>query len=349
MAYSTAGLMYPMAENSSTEKFELTIEKFEGTVHETMQKASILEGVFNFIPLVGTDTMSNNVMGNPTLAKVVAGVETASSSIDVGKMTVQVKQPIIARVTTPMLADVQTHLDIKGKTPGNFGKKIAKSTDEVLFVQIVKAITYDHAAAPTGGSNTTEGSGGLLPIGTLIELAAAGDELDTAKLTTAIYAANQALHENDIDVTEGDGKLYMAPAQYFALLKNQDLLSRDFNKENGSYAHAAIDVASGMPIVMTNRIMNEEDTVGAAASSRDSVAALYDQGDGLYETSAAMATCKAAFANSDTIMVAQSIPLTTAVYWDNRLLTWFIDAYLAIGAAPDRTDTCAGIFGSTYS
>ncbi len=348
MAYSTTNLMYPMRENRGTDKFELTIEKFEGTVHETYQKASILESVYNFTPLVGTDTMSNAAMGNPTLAKVEAGVEAAGQDIKVGKMIVQVKQPIIARVTTPMLADVQSHLDIKGKTPGNFGKKIAKSIDEVLFVQIVKSIVYDHALA-SGGTNATEGTGGILPIGVVQELAGASDELDTAKLTSAIYAANQALHENDIDVAMGDGKLYMAPAQYFTLLKNQDLMSRDFNKENGSYAHAAIDVASGMPVVMTNRIMDEEDTVADPAAARDSVASLYDQGDTLYETTATMAKCKAAFANSDTIMVAQSIPLTTDVYWDKRLLTWFIDAYLAIGAAPDRTDTCAGIFGSTYS
>jgi len=79
-----------------------------------MQKAGILDSVFDFKPLVGTDTMSNNVMGNPTLQAVSPGVEPLGKDIAVGKMVVQVKTPIIARVTTPMLHDVQSHLDIKG-------------------------------------------------------------------------------------------------------------------------------------------------------------------------------------------------------------------------------------------
>jgi len=329
-----------MAQNASTDKFNLTIEKFEGTVHETIQKMGILDSVFDFKPLVGTDTMSNNAMGNPTLQAVSPGVEPLGKDIAVGKMIVQVKTPIIARVTTPMLHDVQTHLDIKGKTPANFGKRIAKSLDEVLFVQIVKSALYDHPAAPAGGANTAEGSGGILPIGSIIDLDTELDELDTAKLTTAIYAVNQAMAEKDIE--HGDGYLYMAPAQYFTLLKNKDLLNMDFNKENGSYAHAAVDVASGMPILMTNRISQAADTVGSPAFT-DSTAALYGSD---YETSAAEAKAVALYATADSIMVAQSIPLTSDVYWDKRLLTWFIDAYLAIGAAPDRTDVNGAIFSA---
>jgi hypothetical protein len=324
-----------MSENQSTDKFALTIEKFEGTVHDIMRKASITDGVFKFMPLIGTDTMSNNTMGNPELQKVVAGVEPDGKSIDVGKMIVQVKTPVIARVTTPMLATVQDHLDIKGKTPGNFGKQLAVSQDEVLFVQCVKSALYTHPTAPAGGTNKDVGSGGILPGGTAIDLAADGDELDYTKLTTAVYAIAQGLAELDID--QNDGKLYMAPAQYFTLLKNDALLNRDISKENGSYAHAAIDVASGMVLVMTNRLTQEEDTVAAPAKV-DSVAALYDTGDGHYETSVTDADAVAVYATPDSIMVAESIPMTSDVYWEKRLLTWFIDMYTAFGAAPDRTD-----------
>ena len=334
----SANLMYPMAENFSTDKFALTIEKFEGTVHEIMQKKSILEGIYTFAPLVGTDTMSNAAMGEPTLQAVVPGVEPLGGQIATGKMIVQVKTPILARVTTPMLADVQTHLDIRGKTPGNFAKRIAKHIDECLFVQIVKSVLYDHPAAPTGGSNSAEGSSGILPQSTKVTLGASGDELDTAALTTAIFAVAQGLMEKDID--QEDGLLYMAPAQYFTLLKNKDLLDADINKANGSYAHAAIDVASGMPVIATNRISQAADTV-ADPVKVDSTAALYGSA---YETSAAEAKAVALYATPDTIMVAQSIPFTGKSYWDDRLLTWFVDAYMAIGAAPDRTDVNGAVF-----
>lgn len=334
----SANLMYPMAQNLSTDKFNLTIEKFEGTVHELMRRASILDSVFKFTPLIGTNIMSNNVMGAPVLQSVVAGVEPAGKQIAVGKMIVQVDTPIIARVTTPMLATVQSHLDIKGKTPGNFAKELAKTQDEVLFVQIVKSCLYNHPDPPTGGTNSKEGSGGILPQGTKVTLSAAGDELDATKLTAAIYSMAQGLAEQDID--QGDGKLYMAPAQYFTLLKSDSLLNRDVSKENGSYAHAAIDVASGMRLIMTNRISQAADTVASPAKD-GSVADLYGSA---YETSAAEAKAVALYATPDSIMVAEAIPMTTDVYWEKRLLTWFIDAYTAYGAAPDRTDVNGSIF-----
>jgi hypothetical protein len=295
-----------------------------------MQAAQILDSVFEFRPLIGTDTMSNNVMGNPTLQKVEAGVEPLGKKIETGKNIVQVKTPIIARVVEAMLPAVQDHLDIKSRTPANFGKRIAKSLDEVLFVQIVKSVLYDDGDG--------EGTGGILPKGTKVTLDTAGDEIVAADLTTSLYSLSQALAEGEIEMY--DGKLYMAPAQYFTLLKNQDLLDADFNKPNGSYAHASIETVSGMPIVMTNRISQAEDTVASPAKT-DSTAALYGSS---YETSATEAKAVALFATPESIMVAQSIPLTSDVYWDKRLLCWFIDSYLAIGAAPDRTDVNGAIF-----
>jgi len=327
----SADLTYPMAQNFSVDKFALTIEKFDGRVHETMQKKALLESVYNFKPLVGTDTMSNNVMGNPTLKPVVPGIEPLAEQIEVGKNIVQVKTPIIARVTEPMLHAVQDHLDIKSRTPANFGKRIAKSIDEVLFVQIVKSALFD---STTG----TGGTGDILPKGEVETHLAAGDEIDPAKLTGLIYDLSQALAEGEIEME--DGFMYMAPAQYFALLKNQDLLNRDFNDMNGSYAHAKIEAVSGMPIVVTNRISQVADTVAVPAFA-DSPAALYGAS---YETSVAESYAVALFATPESIQVAQSIPLTSKVYWDDRLLTWFIDAFMAIGAGPDRTDVNGSIF-----
>lgn len=321
----SANLTYPMAQNFSADKFALTIEKFDGRVHETMQMKSMLEPIYTFKPLIGTDTMSNNVMGNPTLQPVEPGVEPPAKQIEVGKNIVQVKTPIIARVTEPMLHDVQDHLNIRSRTPQNFGKRIAKSIDEVLFVQIVKSALFNSG---TG----TGGTGDILPQGKRETHIAPGDEVDPAKLTSLIYDLSQALTEEEIEMD--DGWLYMAPAQYYALLKNRDLLDSDINKPNGSYAHAKVEASAGMPIAVTNRIQQVVDTVAAPAFA-DSPAALYGAA---YETSATEANAVALFATPESIQVAQSIPLTSDTYWDKRLLTWFIDSYMAIGAGPDRTD-----------
>jgi hypothetical protein len=60
------------------------IEKFDGRVHFHEQRDSITDGVFIFNPLVGTDTMSNAAMGDPTLQPVIPGIEPLGTAQEVG-------------------------------------------------------------------------------------------------------------------------------------------------------------------------------------------------------------------------------------------------------------------------
>ena len=347
----SANLNWPGQENfdiaGTGDKMALAIEKFDSTVHTTVQKESITAGVFTKKPLVGTDTMSNSAMGNPILQKVEPGKEPAGQPIEVGKMIVQVKTPIIARVTEPMLAAIQDHLDIKSRTPANFGKKIAKHEDEVMFVQVVKSALYEHDTIvpihpPTAGTTKSgKGTGGILKMGTNIPLNSIGDETDPDKLDVAIMAFHQGLAEADLDPTT-EGFLYMAPAQYFALLKSDKIINTDYSDGNGNYANATVAKVSGIRLKMTNRLPQAQNDASAGYTQNDG--SIYDLYGAAYAISEEEAKVVAAYCTGDAIMVAQAIPLTTKVYWDDRTLTWFIDSYEAFGAAPDRTDLVGCIF-----
>lgn len=338
-------LNWPDQENlnvGSSGNSALLIERFDGRVHETRQKASITTGVWMWKPLIGTDTMSNSAMGNPTLAAVVPGVEPAGTTIEVGKMIVQVKTPIIAKIIEPMLAAVQDHLDIKSRTPANFGKKIAKHEDITLLLKCIHSALYQHTTLEGGSIVITgKGTAGILPMGTVGTLAAANDETDATKFEVACSALHQGLAELDIDPLT-DGFLYMRPQQYFTLLKHDKLISTDYSSGNGNFASANFLRVSGLPVKMTNRIMATADTV-ASPRTVDSIASLYGSA---YETSATQAKCKALYATGETIMVATSIPLTTEVFWDAKTLCWYVQSYEAFGAAPDRTDICGAIFAA---
>ena len=318
----SANLVHPAQRNLSGSLDALMIEKFDGRVHMHEQKESITDSVFDFKPLVGTDTMSNAAMGDPTLQAVVAGVEPLGKSLEVGDQIVQVKTPILARVVVAMLAQVQDRLSVKSRTPRNFARKIAKIKDELLLLQCVKS-----GMKATGAGDVTD-----IPGGVNKELAAATDELDATKFEAGIMTLAQGLAEQEVDLAEG--KLYVAPAQYFTLLKNDKLTDANFSKENGNYAQAAVSVTSGMPIVMTNRLTQAADDGSVAGSNANIMGINYTCSD---EESDVVGL----FAMGESIMVAQSIPLTSDVYWDKRLLTWFIDSYLAFGAAPDRPDKTA--------
>jgi hypothetical protein len=318
----SANLTHPAQRNLAGALDALMIEKFDSRVHMHEQMKAITDGVFDWKPLVGTDTMSNAAMGDPTLQAVVPGVEPLGHTIEVGDQIVQVKTPILARVVVGMLAQVQDRLSIKSRTPENFGRKIAKIVDELLLLKCVHA-----AQKATGAGEVSD-----MPGGTNLEMVAATDELDPTKLEAKIMDLAQVLAEKEIDLA--DGKLYVAPAQFFTLLKNDKLTSADFSKDNGHYANAGVSVTSGMPIVMTNRLSQVADDGSVAGSNGNIMGASYLTAD-------LNADVVALFAMPESIMVAQSIPLTSDVYWDQRLLTWFIDAYLAFGAAPDRPDKTA--------
>lgn len=318
----SANLTHPSQANLSGALDALMIEKFDGRVHIHEQKASVTDGLFSMIPLVGTDTLSNAAMGDPTLQAVSPGVEPLGKTIEVGTQIVQVKTPILARVVVAMLAQVQDRLSIKSRTPMNFGRKIAKIKDELLLHQAVKS-----GMKATGAGEVTDMDGGVNE-----ELAAATDETDATKFEAGIMSLAQGLMEQEVELT--DGKLFVAPAQYFTLLKNDKLTSADYSRGNADYSAAMVSVSSGMPIVPTNRLSQAADDGTTAGSNANLMGANYvvtdEESDvvGLYGT-------------PESIMVAQSIPLTSDVYWDKRLLTWFIDAYLAFGAAPDRPDKTA--------
>lgn len=318
----SANLTHPAQANLSGALDALMIEKFDGRVHWHEQRESITDGVFDFKPLIGTDTMSNAAMGDPTLQAVVAGVEPLAKTIEVGDQIVQVKTPILARVTVAMLAQVQDRLNIKSRTPLNFARRIAKAKDELLLHQAVRS-----GMKSTGAGEVTDMPGGVNK-----ELAAANDEIDATKLELGVMSLAEGLAEQEVDLS--DGKCYVAPKQYFTLLKNDKLVSADYSKTNGNYAMAAVAVASGMPLIMTNRLSQTADDGTTAGSNANIMGANYIVTD---EESDVVAL----FCMGESIMVAQSIPLTSDVYWDQRLLTWFIDAYLAFGAAPDRPDKTA--------
>lgn len=347
MAYQDVSsyLNYPDQENlnvGTAGNQALLIERFDGRVLTTRQKESITSGVWQWKPLIGTDTMSNAVMGNPTLTAVTPGVEPAAGTIEVGKMIVQVKQPIIAKIITPMLAQIQDHLDIQSRTPENFAKKIAKHEDITLLLQCIKSALYEHTTFEgTPTVVTGKGSGGILARGSNVTLGSASDELDADKMEAAITAMHLALAELDIDPMS-DGFAYMRPEQYFTLLKSDKLVNSDYSAGNASFADAMISKVSGLPIKMTNRIMATADTVGSPRAT-DSIAALYGSN---YETSATEAKVKCIYATGDTIMVATSIPLTTELFWDKRVLSWFLQSYEAFGCAPDRTDVAGAIFAA---
>lgn len=321
----SAGLNWPAqrttGSTTESDKFGLMIEMFNNVVRERTFLKSLTDGVITRTPLVNTDTMSNAAYTDPTLQAVVAGVEPDSTPVTQGDSIVQVKQPIIARVTESMLAKVQDRLNIYGRMPAAFSKILSKAIDEIQFHKMVQA------------GLATAGAGGLtaLPSGERFELAAANDELDGVKMEKAIRGINVAKMKDEIETS--DGLFYVNPDVYGGLLDAEKLISNFYSGGNGDFAGFDIMKAGGFKIVPTNRLPN---TVNASHIMGTS-----------YNISAEEATTVACWGQAESVMSAESIPLTANAYFDDRLLTYFVDAYIAFGTAIDNPAYSATILSYT--
>lgn len=320
----SAGLNYPSQKNLAGDVRALDIEKFNGRVWKAALQNQHIKPFHTFVPLTGTSIMSNAAMGDSTIGKITAGIEPDSHKVEMGAKYLTVDTPIVCRVIIDVLSDVQDRLSVRSRLPENFGRAIQKHEDEVLMVQNV-------ASARTATGPVADIAGG-----TTYTMALAGDEDDPVKLEAAFLSVAQTLNEKEV---VSDGAFVVTPAIYYTLLQNDRLLSRDYSLGNGSVAEAAIMKAGGFTLLMSNRqsqAVDDGTTVG-------SIGNLYGSD---YHTDATAAKILATYITNESLMVAEAIPLTSKVWWNDTLMCWYIDAFKAFGCTPDRADYTAGIFSA---
>ena len=288
----------------------LMLEMFNNVVREKTQFASITDGVFPRTPLIGTDTMSNAAHTDPVLQAVVAGIEPAGKTTLQGDRIVQVKVPIIARVTEGMLSRVQDRLNIYGRMPRSFARILSKAIDEIQLHKCVQS------AMETTGAGKLAG----LASGVDKSFTLADDEADADKLEAMFRSIQVAKMRDEVDVNEGF--FYVTPEIYNTLTENDRLMSSLFSGGNGSVADWMVTKVGNFRIKPTNRLpeaVNAAHTMGTA-----------------YNIDAEEAKTLAVWATEEAIMSAEAISQTSDAYWDKRLLTWFIDSYLCFGTGIDN-------------
>ena len=325
----------------------LYIEQYGGEVETRILKESFMRQFFNFKPVRGTDTITNDRMGHTALQKVTRGIRPTDSSPTFDNISVKVDTIVLARTNQFLLDDFLAHISVRKEVGVEHGKTIGKFFDESFIVQGIKAAQITNQA-PDGtklggwtGNTTTkyvervrtapEGFQGATPI----MLGAAGDEADSDKLERAIQDMCQAIEEKDVDITEG--VVLVRPAEYYTLLRNTKLMDKDFSEMNGDYAKGTVLMANGVRIQKTNRFPTTAD-VGETHY-------LSNAGNGnAYDVLAADPECIALFLQPKALLAGETIPLTSKVYYHDVELQWFIDSYLAFGVTPNRAEMAAGVF-----
>lgn len=325
------------------------IEEYGGEVEHRFLKDSFMRQFFKFKSVRGTDTITNDRIGSTALQKVARGIRPTDSAPTFDNISVKVDTIVLARTTQFLLDDFLSHIDVRKEVGMEHGKTIGKFFDESFLVQGIKAsqiTNVDPAGVSTGGwaDAVTTGSKPASVIrtapvdfsgGSVVILDAPGDEVDPELLELAIQDLCQTIEEKDLDIA--DAVLLMRPAQYYALLKNDKLLDKDFSTSNGDYAKGKVLKSNDVRIQTTNRFPKQAD-VGVTHY-------LSNAGNGnAYNVTQADVNCKVVLLMPKALLAGETIPLTSKVYYENTELQWFIDSYLAYGVTPNRAEMAGGIY-----
>jgi hypothetical protein len=305
------------------------IEEYAGAVDSQFAKSSIMRGFVNIDNLQGTDTKIKRRVGRTVLKKVVAGVRPDAAPTSFGRTAVTVDTISLARDNRDLLNEFQTDFNARQQLGMDHGKELGKLFDQAHIIAAIKGAA---AAAPTDADGTNYN--GAFGAGSTTTMAASNDDLDPTKFYEAIAAQITAMEEEDIDIEEC--VVFVRPTYQDVLLNNDKLLNRDFSSDNGDFANGTFRTLKGVPIVSTTRIPTAAITGHVMSDAKNS---------NFYDVTAAEARSKAIIMHPKALFAAETIPLTSKVYYDDKELQWFIDSYLAFGVNYDRPD-CARVVRS---
>jgi hypothetical protein len=297
------------------------IEEYTGVVEGTIARKSVLQGWIPVRTVKGTSIIQNFAVGESTLQKVVPGATPDGTVNKFGKNTLTIDTLVLARSVFPLLEGFQTSYDARREVGDEHGRKIAKFWDQSFFIQAIKT---GQLTAPKHSGVTGAGHFG----GSQSTFAGANDHLDPAKLYAQIADLLVKMETKDVDPRTDDVMLAFKPAEFYTLMQNEQLIRIDYKTSLGTSIDAWALKTYGVPCVNSNNFPGGENITGHLLSNTDNGNA--------YDGDFTKVVC-AAF-SPRALLAGETIPLTTAVFWDEKSKHWFVDAHLSYGVGPNRPE-----------
>lgn len=305
------------ASTSNTDDLALIIEEFSGLVEGTIARRSALQGWINFRSVKGTSTLMNYAVGETTLSKVVPGVTPDGQEADFSRIGVTIDTLVYARNTVPLLDTFQTQYDARKHIAEEHGKKIAKFSDQALFIQAAKAAAMTTSpygsAGHTGGTTVTLGAGESLQ--------------DPAVINAALANLLSQMEEKDVDPQGDDLMIALPPKVFYALIQSEQVSNGEYITAEGNKIKGMIFNAFGVPVIRSNNIPQSVITGHLLSNARNSNAY-----DGDFSKLGALVFSPRA------LLAGETVPLQKDVFYDKISKSWYIDSHTSFGVTPNRPE-----------
>ncbi len=298
------------------------LDQYGGEVESQFTNASIMRQYVKIRPIRGTDTIVNNRVGKTTLQKLTAGVRPDGVATPFGKVALTVDTVVLARDNRSMLNEFQTHFNARMELAEDHGKEIGKFFDQAFIIQAIKG----------AGQNAPSGLNGSIGAGKSETLDNANDELDANKLSAAIETILVDMEEDEVPIEEM--VVFVRPAQYKALSKDEELMTKEWSDGNGDYAKGRIETIHGARIVKTTRIPTAVNSSHFLSNEANGNA---------YNVDATEARTVAVIMHPRSLLAGETIPLTSDIWFNREEKQWFIDSFLSFAVTVNRPDLCGRV------
>lgn len=284
----------------------LFLKLFSGEVLTIFEAENVTMGRTQVRQISNGKSAQFPVMGRASAYYHTPGNEILGGSIKHNEKVIVIDDLLIAPTFIADIDEAKNHYDVRSHYSTETGRVLAQTWDKhVLQVGVLAART---SVANIPG----EGDGG-----TIITEAAASDWDDPEKLAASLTTAAQRLDEKN--VPEMDRVAYIRPAQYWNLINNDKLISKDYSANGGDRAAGFIPRVAGMEIVKTNNLPSTNVAASTvAAGSRDSYV-------GDFTSTAALVMHKSA------VGTVKLLDLSTRMDYDPRRLGNQIVSKFAVG------------------
>jgi len=316
----------PNQENQQGDERALVIEEYTGIVEGTIERLSIMQNIVPVRTIRGTDTFTNRAVGKSQLQRITRGETPRGTSTDFGRNAVTVDTTVIARESFAMLDIFLTNIDVRREVGVEQGKEVSKFWDETFGIQALKAaLRTDSTFRGAGAPGTPAGHFG----GSQFDLSSIGDLSDPAVLYEAIGELFVRMKKKDVNPRVDDVILVVRPEEYFTLSQSELLINQDYVTSTGNQINSAsVLKAYGVPVFEHNSIPLLQEVTGHLYSNVGNGNA-YD-GD--------FSDCAVLAMSPRSIMAGSAIPLTTAVFWDEKDKSHYVDSYLSFAVGPNRAE-----------
>lgn len=222
------------------ERTKLFMKTFSGVVYGAWKRTMLFDkGLCRTRTITNGKSMAFNYTGRASGYYHVKGTPILGfNNPPISETIINLDDLLVAPVSIYDLEQAMLHFDVGSEYSKQIGEALAITRDELCARVAV-------LAARSGAMNADQDGGSVL------KNTNAADDAQT--LADMVYMAAQIFDEKD--VPESNRHLLVKPAQYYKLLKVQDLINRDIGG-TGSYQKAVLENIADMRIHKTNRLPN---------------------------------------------------------------------------------------------